>query len=931
MARVDVLQQAFNVGVYDRDKLHRVDITKFRLAAERQTNILADVVGKGFLRPGTQYIATLAGAAQPVLFDAGDNAYVLALTNLAMAVLDVSTDTMLTRPAVTSAVTNGDFSAGASWTLASTSGQTTTISGGKLNMTARAHGGKAVATQQVTCSGGNIGVEHALRVVVDRGPVWFRVGSSSGGQQYVAATQLRKGTHSLAFTPTGDFYIEFSSFDPCLKIVDSCTVEAAGVVSIPTQWPTAALPLIRRASSLDVMYCATDGYKEQRIERRNGGTTAVPIAGRSWSVCDEDRTDGPFQLTANAPVRLTPSVLEGNGTLTASAPFFQSGHVGALFRLFHEGQNLDTYIAGENQYTDAFLVTGITETNFEERKYSYTLAGTWVGTVRNRRSYDDEFGDYHDFRRAQTVATVDITANASYTNDDNDDNIDIWVKLGIPAGLYTSGEVHITSSYPNGGGYGICRVVGFTSSTQVDIEILRPFKGTTAVDDWRQSRYDGVSGYPSAVAFDDGRLVWMGDDLIDASISDAYESFDEDFAGDAGPLSRSIALGGRNDVKWGLSLSSLMIGCNRRIANVRASSLDEVLTPDNFGLKSSGRVGAAAIDPVELADDRGLFIQASGKDLYEVTWSAEKARYVTAPFTKLTSSLFTAGITGMDIQTLPDQRIWVTNTDASAVCILFEPTEDVLGAHITISTSTATDFFYRFCVAPGSAQDRVYAVVKRVVNGSTVYLLEKLALDTEALPATVCKVMDAHVTGTGAHSATITGLTHLEGRSVVAWVDGAPVLDSSITTPGDDNAKVFTVSGGQITLPVAPTAGYCVGLAYDGQFKSARLAYGVQGYTPMLKNKGLAALGILLGDYCRSGVKYGTVKTAADFSTPWSLPTISSTTGDTATEVVSGPADDEIEMPAGSEIGLDMRVCVAFRSPKPASLLSLVLAIETYG
>lgn len=930
MTRVDVLHHAFNVGVYDRDKLHRVDVDRFRLAAERQTNFMADAVGKCFLRPGMAKIATQSSAFKPVMFDAGDQAYVLCLGNSTMQVCDIATDVLVTRPSVTSAVTSGDFSASTGWTLAATSGQSTTVSGGALNLQARAHGGKAVATQQVTCSGGNVGVEHALRVVVTRGPVWFRVGSTSGGQQYVGATQLRKGTHSIAFTPAADFYIEFSSQDPALKLVDSCTVEAAGVISLPTIWPTAALPLIRRAQSLDVMFCAADGYKEQRIERRNGGTLASPVSGRSWSVCDEDRSDGPFQLGASAPVRLTPSVLEGNGTLTASAPFFQAGHVGALFRLFHEGQKIDTYLAGENQFTDAIAITGITETDFEERKYTYVISGTWSATIRNRRSFEGEDGAYHDFRYAQSSATVDITSNQTPTNDDNDDNIDEWVRIGIPTGLYTSGEAHVTMSYPNGGGYGIARVVGFTSSTQVDIEVLRPFKGLGAVDDWRQSRYDGVSGYPSAVGFDDGRLVWAGDDLVDASVSDAYGSFDEDFVGDAGPLSRSIALGGRNDVKWILALSSLMVGCTRLIANFRASSLEEILTPTNSGFKSAGKVGVAAIDPVELADDRGLFVQASGRDFYEVNWIPQRGRFEVSTFSKLSKDLFATGIAGIDVQTIPDQRIWVTTASGDAVCIIFEPNEQVLGAHIPLSTSAANDYFLYFCVVPGDVQDRVYASVKRRVGGVDTYVLEKFALDSEALPGNVpCKVMDSHVAGTGSHSATITGLTHLEGRTVVAWVDSAPVLDATITDPSLDNAKTFVVSGGQITLPVAPTTGYCVGLPYDGQYKSARLAYGVQGYTPMLKNKSLAGVGLLLGDYCRTGVRYGTTTTTGDFQTPNSLPVISSATGDVATEITVGPGDDEQIVAGGSQYGLDVRLCIAARSPKPVSLLSLVLAIET--
>jgi len=918
MARVDVLYHAFNVGQFDRDKLHRVDVERLRLAAERQTNFMCDTVGKGFARPGFEYIATLPGKTRPIEFIAGnDDAAMLLLSDLAMRVYDNQTGGIVTRVAVSTTITNGDFSAGAGWTLAATAGQTSTISGGKLNLTARAHGGIAKASASATVAGGDVGKEHALRIVVDRGPVSFRCGSSAGADDYIAATDLRKGTHSLAFTPTGTFYFEFSSQMPILKIVDSCTVEAAGVMSIPTNWAEADLGLIRGTQSLDVMFCAAEGYKEQQIERR--GDT-------SWSVVDYDRDDGPFQAGRSAPVTLTPSVTEGNGTLTASAPFFNASHVGALFRLFHEGQAINTYLAAANQFTPPIKVTGITETNFEERKYTYTIAGTWVGTLRNRRSFDGEDGDYHDFRRAQTVATVDITANASFTNDDNDDNVDEWIRIGFPPGLYTSGEASVAISYPNGGGAGICRVVGYTSSTVVDIEVLTPFMGTGVTEDWRQSRWDGVNGYPAAVAFDDGRLVWAGNDLIDASISDAYTSFDENFVGDAGPLSRSIALGGRNDVRWALPLSSLMLGCDARIANVRASSLDEILTPDNFGVKSSGKIGAAPISPVELADDRGVYVQSSGVNLYEITWSPDKARYITAPFSKLTASLFSSGITGITVQVLPDQRMWVTNVDADAVCIVFEPSEQVLAAHVPISTSIDTDFFQAFGVLPGDTQDRVFAVVERVVAGATVYYFERMALDSEVAPATVCKVMDSHVTGTGAHSATIS-IAHLEGCEVVAWVDGAPVLDSSITDPALDNAKVFTVAGGQITLPVAPTAGYCVGLAYDWQYKSARLAYGVQGYTPMLRNKSLAAIGILPADYVRSGIKYGVV-TGNTFDTPHSLPEISTETGTTADEIVEGPGADEVPFPAGSELGLDVRVCIAGRSPKPFSLLSLVLAIE---
>lgn len=921
MARVDVLHHALNIGVFDRDKLHRVDIERMRLAAERQTNMLCDAVGQAFLRPGTQFIANLDGPRRPIEFVAGnDDAALLLLGNMTMRVFDDQAGKMVSRVAVATTIQNGtDFASGTGWTLSTASGQSTAIASNALTMSARAHGATAKATATASVAGGDQGKEHGLRIVVARGPVQFRLGSSSGADDLIRESSLRTGVHSLSFIPTGGtIYIQFTSSLPISKIVTQCQIEAAGVMELPTVWPEAALDLVRTAQSLDVMFCAADGYREQRIERRND---------TAWSVVDYDREDGPFQFGRSGDVTLQPSVTEGNGTLTASSDFFKPGHVGALFRLFHTGQLIETWLVGQGSETTAFMLDGITETNFEERKFTTEISGTWAGTLRHKRSYEGEFGGYYDYRREQASAVIDITSNATFTNDDNDDNMAIWVKVGFAA--YTSGEARVVCTYGGGGGYGICRVVKYNSPTSVDIEVLRPFMGKAAVTNWRQSRYDGVQGYPAAVAFVDGRLSWSGDDLFDASVSDAYDSFDETFDGDAGPLSRSLALGGRNDVRWALPLSSLMLGCDSRIANVRASSLDEIMTPDNFGMKSSGAVGAAAISPVELADDRAVYVEQAGVSLYEITWSAEKGRYITAPFSKLTTDLFRSGIRNLAVQVIPDQRIWATVKNGMGVCIVFEPTQQVLAAHVPISTSTNTDFFQYFAVLPDEVQDRVYAVVKRVVNDATVYYLERMARDDEVRIGPVCKVMDSHVTGTGAHGATI-DLPHLVGRQVVAWVDGEPVIDPTITDPELDNSMVFVVENdGTIELPVAPTSGWCVGLRYVGQYKSSRLAYGVQGYTPMLKNKGLAALGLMLGDYCRSGVRYGTVR-GSGFEAPYSLPELSDYSREPAPEVVAGPDEDEYPVATVGEFGLDVRLCVSCASPKPMMLRSLVLAIETY-
>lgn len=911
---LDVLHHALNVGVVDTDKLHRVDLLRMRLAAEIQTNLMTTAVGRAFFRPGTEYLETIDEARLESFIAGVSSSFILVLGDETLQIVDGDTDALVTRPAVTASVTNGDFSSGTGWTLASSAGQTSSISGGKLTLSARAHGGKASCTRSVTVN--ETGVEHALRIVVDRGPVTFRCGSSSGLDDYIAETTLRTGTHSLAFTPSGDFHVYFSSERSPSVIVDSIQVESSGVMELPTIWGISDdVPILQMDQSLDVMFVACDGLKQQRIERRGD---------HSWSVCDFDSDDGPFLVGRTAELSLTPSVTEGNGTLTASAPFFKSGHVGALFRIYHEGQRIETYLAGLNEFTPTILVTGVNETDYNERDHSITIAGTWVGTIRTQRSFDGEDIEFHDFRRAQSVSTVDITGNATYTNDDNEDNAITWYRWKMVA--YTSGEAQLTITYDGGGGYGICRVTAVNSSTEAAIEVLTPFLGKVASKEWQEGAWSGKQGYPAGVRFSDGRLWWLGADRVWGSISDAFDAFDEEFEGDAGPILRSIALGGRNYSRWGMSLGNLIIGTDSRVVNARASTLDEIITPSNLGLHEVDRVGVNGVAPLHLSDDRGLFVAADGSSLYEVSYSQEKARYVATEFSKLCADLFSMGVVKMDRSTRPDQRIWVATEDDNTVCAVYEPMQEILAPIPIDVTSYAgsaveqADVIESVCVLPNAVQDRVYFVVRRTVNGSTVRYLEKLALDTEARPATVTKCVDSHVSGTGAHSATIS-LPHLIGRTVVAWVDGAPVYEAGTTT-----IKEFTVDGsGEIELPTAPTAGWAVGLKYRGRYKSARIAYALQNATSMLKNKTIGKVGFILADYARAGLRYGGVFDDSNHPLD-ALPLLKG--GKLASNVITGPDTDEQMHSLYSPASLDARVCFEVTSPHPLSVNSLIFSIE---
>lgn len=909
MAKVNTLLHALNVGVVDKIHLSRVDLERMRLAAEIQTNILPLTTGPAFMRPGLEYLGTSDSSdvcrVKEFVYGATDALLMEFTDYLFRARVG---DELVTRPTVTAAVGTGGFGSDASWTKTATTGATVTISGGYLNLTATAKGSRAAATQTVTVN--ETGVEHALRIIIERGPVTLRVGSSSGGDEYINETVLRTGTHSLAFTPTGaNFYIEFFSKAQTLKRVDSCTVEAAGVMTLPTIWPETALDLLRFAQSADVIFTACRGYRPQRIERRSN---------RSWSIVRYQPSDGPFTVGRTRDVKLTPSVTEGNGTLTASAALFSTDHVGTLFTLFHEGFKCITPLASAGEFTEPFQVTGIKASEYTDRNWLYTTTGTWSGTLKWHRSFDGGETGYKTFRKISSSSDQEITSNVTgVNNDDDDDNSIIWYKLGFPEGSYTSGTATVAVDYDGGGGSGICRVTGYTSPTVVSIEVLKNFNGATATSDWRECEWSEERAWPSSVTFAEGRLWWSGEDRLWGSVSDDYENFDDETEGDSGPISRSIATGGVNATQWLLALQKLLVGTEGTIATCKSSSLDEPITPDNLSIKDSSSTGAAPVDPAKV-DTRGLFVERSGKALIELSYDGGTADYNATQLSKLATDLFSSGVRSMSVQRRPDTRIWAIMNDGSCVCIVYEPLEDVL-AFIPIETDGT---FESVAVLPALSQDRVYFVVNRTIEGSTVRNIEKMALDSEVKPSTLCKVMDSFKTATPG-GVTVTGATHLIGEDVVVWADGAPLAE---VVDGYSIPLTFTVDGsGEFTLPASADS-VVYGLPYTARYKSARLAYGAQGGTAMLQKKKVESLGLILTDYVRAGMRYG--KSFDDANHPL-YPFPANRNGATADAIVLSEVQDEDPFTFPGDWDTDSRVCFEWRSPFTATVLGLVIGVET--
>jgi hypothetical protein len=899
---------AYNRGEVSRYSIGRVDIERMRLSAEEQKNWQPWVLGPMMLRPGLQYCGgindDLTCRLVPFVFSNTDLA-LIELTDSIMRVWTVSgdTETLVTRQPVSTTVTSGDFSSSAGWTLTTSgAGASATISGGKLNLSSPVVGGLAQGKTTLSVAAHDQNVVHALRIIVDRGPVRFRAGSTDGASDYISQTTLETGAHSLAFTPTGsNVYVQLETITAQTKIVDSITIEAGGTMELPTSWAEADLQYVRFTQSGDIVFTACQGQQQRQIERRGVG---------SWSVVLYKSDDGPFQAGNGTDITLTPAALSGNTTLTASRALFNSSHVGCLFRLFSSGQATSNSLAAQNTFGDVIRVTGVGG----DRVFNFAITGTFSATVTLQRSIDSDTSGFID------VANYTTATSSSY--DDSLDNSICWYRLGIKTGNYTSGTATVTLTYTGGGDSGVCRVTAYSSSTVVSVEVLDAFSSLTATTDWSEGDWSDVVGWPSALNFYDGRLWFAGRDKIWGSVSDDYTSFDPSTEGDSGPINRSVGFGPVDRINWLLPLGRLIVGRQGAETSVRSGSFDQPLTPTNFTLKDCSTQGSAALGAVKV-DTRGVFVQQSNRRVFELAFSVDSQDYNAHDLTRLNPDIGSEGFVDMDVQRQPDTQLHFVRGDGQVAALLHDA-EDQVEAWWRIETDGIVE---SVAVLPGALENRVYYAVNRTVGGSTKRFLEKLARRDQCLGQPEARLADSHIYYSGSAVTTITGLSHLEGESVVVWGwnTSSPFTstlpDGTVVTTGRD-LGTFTVSGGQITGLGSSVTDAIIGLGYSATFKSAKLAYAAQLGSALNQTKKVNKVGLVLADTHVQGLEYGQSFTVMD-----NMPLVED--GDVLDTNAVWQDFDGMMITVPGEWTTDARLCLRATAPRPCMVLAAVVDVTT--
>jgi len=343
------------------------------------------------------------------------------------------------------------------------------------------------------------------------------------------------------------------------------------------------------------------------------------------------------------------------------------------------------------------------------------------------------------------------------------------------------------------------RVNSYTSSTVVNITIkdldYMPTT-TTATNLWQEGAFSTLRGFPSSVVFYEQRLWYGGTthkpQTLWGSKPGIYEDFNPGAKADDG-LSYAIASDRVNNIKWMAAQRVLIVGTSGGEFRITGGN-ESAITPTNVDVRRQTSYGSKLGRPAYVGSDV-FFIQRSGTQVRNVAYKWESDSFQSDDITFLAEHITEGGLTTLSYSHVPDSVLMGLRADGALLMLTYEPTQEVIGWHRHI-----TDGKYKsLTVISEDGPDQFWFVVERTIGGVTKQYIELY---------TPSDYLDSMISYSGASTSAVTGLSHLEGKTVQVLADGAVHPD-------------LVVTSGAITLNYAATE-IKVGLKYISKLTPTR-------------------------------------------------------------------------------------------------------------
>lgn len=324
----------------------------------------------------------------------------------------------------------------------------------------------------------------------------------------------------------------------------------------------------------------------------------------------------------------------------------------------------------------------------------------------------------------------------------------------------------------------------------------------TNTDDWRESAWSDEQGWPTSITFYEQRLFFGKDTEFHGSVIQDYETFSPSYGADP-PIDENavafvVASQQVNTIQWLAGVDDLFVGTGGAEYRVIAAN-DQGITPSNIPLvREISQYGSSRVHPVR-AGDQLLYISANRTKLREFIFSLSEDKFRPLDITLLAEHIGKRQFVEVAYQQDPDPTVWGVMADGSIAIAAYLKDQDVIG-WCKVDT---TGLYESVAVIPHPDGDasQVWVVVNRTIGGATKRYIEYFE-DRNAEYGPL--YTDSGLSYSGAATATLTGLDHLEGETVNI-VGNMAVYPNQIVTSGQVTGLDPQVTTADVGLPYTST------------------------------------------------------------------------------------------------------------------------------
>lgn len=472
----------------------------------------------------------------------------------------------------------------------------------------------------------------------------------------------------------------------------------------------------------------------------------------------------------------------GRYILESNTSLFTPNHVGGRFCLIHAVEA--NYQAGTLGYE---AVSGVISSGGD---WTLRTRGTWTGTLTLEISRDG--GDTWQTHQVWTRGEEDDNFYVVGNLNEAENKIQFRLRSG-----QNTGEITYELSAQSFIQRGVVKIVSYISATQVVVEQERACGSDTWTSAWAEGSFSPAAGYPSCVFFYQDRLGLAGTQAEAQTLWFSKTGNFMDFGRARDTLLSTDALSVRlastklNAITAVVVLNKLLIFT---VGSEWTLSCNGALSLDTIELAQQSERGSYTAEPV-LVGNRVVFVQARGGVLRDFVYDYTTASYTGDDLTLRAKHLFfNRTVEQLAYAQEPDSLLWCRTDDGNLCSLTYVPEQ---GIYAWSHHQTAGSFV-SLCTFANHGQDELWVAVAR--KGGI--FIERFGKRLPEKSPQTGVFLDSSVSVRNSTLVTqVSGLSHLEGETVCALVDGNVVRD-------------LKVSAGSVTLPQAGMY-VQVGLAYE--------------------------------------------------------------------------------------------------------------------